>query len=453
MIHVIGASLALAAMSTLGFPVNGPGEPHGDKNPKSGDRDERRTSLFDSDVRVTYQPGEGVTFASMDNNASLRISGRGEAKVYLANRENSEDEFSLAARRARLQADGYVFSRDVTYLIQTELTQNPAILDAVVGWRFFNDEDYEMSAQVGLQKPRSSLQFETDSRYTMFAERSAATRTFSEARAVAALVEGSALPTDEGAPQLFWHAGLMNNDVAGGSTFFQGSIGNVPQIEASTNEANEINFLLGAMFAPNGLPGDGKHMRSWREGDLDHDDVFRLAFGGNLFVGNDSAFVPVNNAVGKIDNDALQLNAFAALKTGTGVAAQTEIFVRSDDPDGFASQDSFGWYAQGSYTTAPGDGMQWGFAGRLSLVTLDGVGPMIVRDGLSRGNTLTAGPAPSVAVADGDLLEFQVALNAFYHKTAMMSQIMYTYQSADAEPGAGFDQDNHGFDILFRLMF
>lgn len=415
MMNPIGLGLAMAATASLGFAGTN-GDPT--KN------DPLLDSLFQSNVTVKYKPGSGVTFQGEKDDFSLNISGRLQAKWYYTSNDNGGTDINtFAVRRARTKLMGNVWSKDITYYVQFEHAAAPDVLDGFVGWNFWHNDDAYIGVNLGLQKFRSGLQADNSSGSLEINERSMATNTFANGRATGALFHGGFGKADNG-HSLLWHLGLMNNDNAAGSAL-NSALG--------TNESNKLDWTLGVMWAGEGSTGP----TSYTEGDLAHNGKLEPVIGANLMIGKDT--------FGGTAIDTTTINIYAGAKFGNGLAAQGEVWIRKDDPTGGTKADSNGWYLQASYTTAPGEGTQWAFIGRVSMVTIDDVNPLLTIIPSMQGTGTFA------AVGTGDITEIQGGVSAYYHEHKLKSQVMVTFQSLN--PDAGTDADNVGIDVMATLAF
>ena len=425
----IGLGLAVAATASLAFAHGeGVGKKDGKDSPSSTE------NLFQEDgLKISYKPGSGVTFDGGDD-YSLNFSGRIQAKWFFSNFEEGEDLNSFAARRARTRFRGHVFNRDVTYYLQMEHTGGTSIKDAAVGWQFWTDEQVFANLALGLRKFRSGLQADQSSSRLEFPERSLATRTFADSRATGAMVEGGLGEAEDGTNTFFWHVGAVNNDTARGSV----AVG-----EERLNRTNKINWILGLHWDPQGEIGDQTH---W-EGDLDHSGEFKSTWGAFFTLGQDSP--------GGTDYTTFTINAHGSTKLGNGLAFQGEFWYRSDDPDvsGATDTSSMGWYLQGSWTSAPGEGTQWGIPIRVSMVDIGDDGTTLLNPigSINGGSFGTFAGANTPWSGSGTVLEAQIGLGAYYYGHKLKSQLAYTYQDVDTDVGT--DTTNHGVDLMFTLLF
>ncbi len=459
--HSIRIGLAMAVTAALGFADNG--DKAKDNGPKNGpnndgteksrtESNELRSSLWRDDVVISYTPGAGVTFTSggdSEDSSSLNISGRLHAKFYYYNQDNGADTATFRARRIRTNFEGHVFNKDITYRVQLDHTGPSQVIDTFAGWRFYKDDDGYINLRLGLQKFGGALQFDTDTLHMEFAERAIATRLFSEARGLGGRLMGALMANENGKRSLFWHAGVMNNDISGGAAPNQLGLPGVTN-RYLENELgnNKLNFNFGIDFSPQGMEGDTE---SWSEGDLEHSGNMESVFGAQYFIGQDR--------IGGVDNDVNMLNIHGAVKLGSGFAAQGEYFMRNDDPAGPGDADSNGWYAQASYTTAPGNGTQWAFGGRVSMVDLDDANPVMggipVESDAAWAASMTRmdQQGNTFFFNHGTITELSGVVSAYYFKHALKTQIQYSYFDIDSSNNNVGDQKNHEVSLLFTLAF
>jgi hypothetical protein len=417
MMNPITFGMAMAATATLGIAGS-----NGDPVKK----DPLLDSLFQSNVTVKYAPGQGVTFEGDKGDFALNISGRLQAGWFYTGLENAADTNSFGVRAARVNLAGHVWNKDIQFYMQIENAGAPGVLDGWVNWDFMHNDDSYLGVIIGTGATPNGLQWSADATQANaeMSQSSIATNTFATARATGAAVHGGFAKKNDGY-QFLWHAGLLNNDISGGSA----AAGRL-----ALNESHELNFTAGIQWA-----GEGAGMGPWSEGDLAHNGKMEPTAGANLFIGSDR--------VGGTEFDTFMVNVYAGAKFGNGVAAQGELWFRTDEPNGGADADSTGWYLQGSYTTAPGSGTQWGFVGRIAMVDMSDANPLLAPVGMVASGAALAG------FATGDVLEIQAGVNAYYHEHKLKTQIMLTFQSVNVDTGGGADSDNLGVDLLTTLMF
>lgn len=430
----IGFGLAVAVTASLGFASTSGDGVDKNRDPKA---DDNRNPLWQEEgVRITFEPGRGVTFEKAGE-AMLNVSGVVQAKFYYANNETLADPASFQARRVRTDFSGYVFNEDIQYRLQVDHSGNSSILDAYGDWHFYNAESNYLGLRFGVQKMRGSLQFDTEGYALEMNERSLATKTFSESRDLGVLLHGGAMAAEDGEYKLHYHFGAMNNGTAfGASGAAPGTLpGQAIAQRAGQNGDNKLMYTAGAFFAHAGASGT----EAWTEGDLAHSGEAESLFGAQVMLGDQT--LP---ATAPVEVETMQFALSGAFKSGSGIAGQAELFFRNDDPTqgGGTDADSTGFYLQGSYTTAPKDGTQYGFVGRYSMVDFDNGAPLF---------GMPAASGTTGLVGAGDVSEFQLGVNAYYHEHMLKTQLNYTFQSVS--PDAGGDADNHGIDIMFTLLF
>ena len=405
---LIGFGLALAATAPF---AHANGGPDGKGNP---------TPL--ADAKVTFKPGQGITFDGGDE-FMLNLTHRIQAKWRFVNEENASDTNGFRVRRARQAASGHIFSKDITYRFDVEHNESSSTKDVWVKWNVWRDDSANMSIRIGQQKTRGGLEWDGTSGAMMHVERSVAARTFAEQRSRGVMLEGRALDDE----MLGFHFGVFNSDPARQSI--------AAGEENNNNGQNEVNFVAGIRFDPNGSVGD---IEWWSQGDLAHNGETKTTAGASVFVGNE------RDAGNTADIETVTININAGAKLGNGMSGQGDVWIRSDDQDGAGEADSTGWTVQGGYTTPPEDGQtQWGFGVRVSMVDFDDA-PIMLSSAPFDGGTASL-------TAAGDVVEVGGAVTAFYHGHAAKTQFGYTFQSIS--PDAGTDVDNHMLEIMTSLIF
>ncbi len=417
--NLFGIGLAFAASASFATANGGPkGEPNGPT----------KVDPWYQGSQVTFAPGKGITF---DGGDGFRLNLQHVIQAqwrYISADAGAPDTNGFRIPRARQIVGGHVWDKNITYRIMFDHadggTTGTARKDFWVKWKFLEGE-MPMSVRLGQGKFRAGRSSDQMGEQLEFVTRSIASRTFATGRSTGALLEGSAL--EDG--MLKWHAGLMNSDTAASS----GAFG-----EENTNTGqNELNFTFGAIFEPMGSMGDDPEMRG--QGDLEHSGELKTSFGVNLYLGNER---PAGT-----DVETTSINLNGEVITGTGISGQGEIWIRNDDVDGGGDADSIGWYAQGGYTLAPVEGeVQWGFAGRVSMVDYDDAPVLMGTPG-----QYVDGPVLLGAATAGDVFEVNLAASAYYHKHALKSQVGVTFQSAS--PTGGTDTDNVIIEVMMTAAF
>ena len=350
-----------------------------------------RNSLYGSieGGSASYQPGKGLTFSTANaEDFTINISGQVQAGFYSVDDDDEliggaagpsvDNSNGFETRAARMRLGGNVFNENITYFIQTDFAGDD-LVDGWAGWQMSKG----LNLRLGQQKMRSSLQADASLSDNVgeMVDSSIATQRFAGGRSTGALLEGNS-------GRFNWHFGAMNNSTAGVDAAGQ----------ANAAGENELGYTLGFSTG-----SDSGNSESWSEGDLKH--------GGNLSWIGGASLLMINEGA----DEASSINVFAGLKSGSGLAAQLEIFIRDDE-----TFDSEGLYGQVSYTAAPTGGTQFGGVARYSTVDVDGA----------------------------ETSELSLGVNGYYHEHAMKTQL----QIATLE-GDGLAGEATRLDLLFTLVF
>jgi hypothetical protein len=407
----IGSLLALAVTTSIALANSGGGGGDDKKNPYQGGS--------------SWKPGAGITLADSDE-FKLTLANQLQVQWAFGANDTAPDTNNFTVRRARTTLSGHVFNKDLMYLLRLDAVDTGAnIKDAWAHWNFSKGESGTLGLRVGQSKTYHGLETTGSSAGLFFVERSAASRTFSDARSRGAWVHGS-----HNENKLRWCAGAQNGDVANGSAGLVNEVG-----EEANNSDNELTFVGSVSFDPMGDTTGGKNGEAFKQGDVTM-DVKELmgTVGAGVMIGNNTDSITNN------DLESTQFNINTAWMFGDGLSAQGEIFIRSDDPAAGSTADTNGWYAQVTKVLPKsGDSnVQWGFGLRINQINID--------------DTITpAAGAPGLGGAAGDVLEVSGVLDAFYHGHACKTQIEYTWQ--DVNPDAGSSDTNHILRIQFQLLF
>ena len=415
----IGSLLAFAVTTSIAL-ANGGGDDD-KKNPYQGGS--------------SWKPGAGITLADSEE-FKLTLSGYLQVQWQFQALDNLPDTNNFVVRRARTTFAGHVFNKDLMYRLTLDATDSGAgngpIKDGWAQWTFSKGENGNFGVRVGQSKTYFGLESTGTSSGLYFVERSAATRTFADSRTRGAWIFGS-----HSENKIRWNAGAQNTDVANGAR------GILENGEETNNADNELNFVANVSFDPMGDITGGKTNESIKQGDLGDIKDTMGTIGGGIEVGNN------RNLGNTQDVDALAININTAWMLGQGITVQGEVFLRSDDPQNAgATEDSTGWYVQGTYTL-PKNGnseIQWGFGLRVNSVNTDNTNAFV--------NTIGAGGQAFgglLAGQPGDVTEVTGVVDAFYHGHAAKTQFEYTWQ--DTNPDTGTSSTNHIIRIMFQVMF
>jgi hypothetical protein len=397
----------------------------------------------------SWKPGQGLQLAQGED-YSLNMSGQIQAGWSYSSNENGADTNSFEIPRARLAFTGHAISKDLTFRLMLDgtddgsttetlvedidpgtvgdqpglrstYTSNGPLKDAWAQWAFSKSEGGNLSLRMGQGLSGYGLESTGSETGLFFVERSTTSRTFGQDRGrdTGAWVHGN-----HSENSIRWVLGAQNDDVAAGSNY---------SAEGAANDDNELTYIGALSFDPMGDTTGGKGNESIMQGDLDGAKDVKGTVGIGYQFGNG------RNADGDADVEANQLNLNTGWMLGNGLTVQGEFFTRTESQDGDSDIDSNGWYAMGTYTLPKsGDSaIQWGFGARLNRLDTDG--------GLA-GNNLTG-----LDGAEGDVTEISLVANAFYHGHTAKTQIELTQQ--DVNPEGGTDSTNYIVRVQFQILF
>ncbi|GAB4143172.1 MAG: hypothetical protein Fur0037_10760 [Planctomycetota bacterium] len=377
---------------------------------------------------VSWKPGSGITFDGGDE-FGLRLSNQLQSQwVYVGNESSAlADTNNFMVRRARTSLDGHVFNRNIGFKLQVDAVDAGAnIKDAWATYSFVNSDRARVGLRFGQGKTGFGLEGSGSSKYLFFVERSAATRTFADARTRGLWFFGSYMEN-----KLRWDGGVMNGDVSKGIAVLDTG-------EEGSNADNELSYTLNVSFDPMGDTTGGKSNFGAQQGDLgDGTKDLVGTIGAGAFFGNNKT------APGSADTESTAFNINTAWRV-SGFQAQGEVFIRNDDPQGGTEEDSIGWYAQAGYALPrSGDSpLQWGFGVRASMIDTDSTATYLAT---------TLGSMAGGFGASGKVTEISAVVNAFYHGHAAKTQLEYTYQDVDNDTGT--DWTNGILRMQFQLLF
>jgi hypothetical protein len=381
------------------------------------------------EASVMAAAGEGFTI-DLGDEYSLTIRNAVQAAWGFNSNDGAADVNDFDIRRARTRMTGHVWDKSMTYRVMLDWARGGgALTDGWFRWQFWESENNDsIAVRMGRQKGHHGREFSGDATEMAHIRRSLATRTLAVNRVEGIWFQGSHL---EGG-KLHWNVGVGNGDVAN-SMFLESGPG-------ASNPDNEINYFFDVRFDPFGDFGD----EQFGFVDLDGMEEAKGTIGAAVMVGNHRG----TGALAGLDVESTSINIYTQW-TYNRFAALAEGFLRSDDPDAAAASetDHTGWTVSGNYAMAPAEegGSQWGFGGRVSMVTADDAnagGPPVVMNNI----VLLGG-------ASGDVLELEGTVSNYYHAHKLKTQLGYVFQSIDFDTAGATDLDNHILELQFQWLF
>lgn len=215
-----------------------------------------------------YQLGKGFTFASQDEKFQLSLAGRMQFRYTFTDFDIKSDTSQWDAKRIRLIAQGYAYSKDLTYKLEFDprayaSDTRKGLIETYLNYRLID----EVQIKVGQMKTPFARQELTSDGALQFVDRS--------------IVVDAFKPTyDIGA--------MLNGKIANGlAYYYAGVFGGAGQ--TSTRNSNDNLFV--ARVAVNPL-GD----MAYSEADLDGSPKPLLSIGANYFRNT------LNKTGGSLDN-------------------------------------------------------------------------------------------------------------------------------------------------------
>lgn len=421
MIHAAGIGLAIATTASLAL-ANNPEDPK-----KNG---EQPVNVLEK-PEIKFTPGKGVT---IDGGEAFKLNLKHQFQVAwrFVNAENAADTNGFRARRIRQAWSGHVWNEDIQYKLNWEFAEAVSVKDAFMTYKFWKSGDNNVKFWIGQGKYKQGMQGYNSSSKLELVERSMATRTFSDRRSTGVQLHGRHMA--EG--KFGWHADILQTDPAARS--------NNSAEESRNNGSNKLNYNFGINFDPWGAS-------KWSEGDLDQTGNADGTFGADYYIGNNGSSTGTATAV---DWDVSQYHLYGAWKNGGGLSLQGEFWGRSEKPAaGGTDSESMGWYAQGSWTTSPDNGTQYGFAARFGMVTNDDNNATTMRGpaGIEGGPSRLS--AAGGNATKGDVTELNLGLSQYYHKHALKTQLMYSYLDTAVDGASALDTTDHGIHLMFTAIF
>ncbi|HLQ37845.1 MAG TPA: hypothetical protein VK348_08595 [Planctomycetota bacterium] len=406
-----------------------------------GDDDKKNPTLYQGGSGgVSFKPGSGITFDGGDE-FRLNLKTYAQTQWTYAVFDNTEDLQTFRIRRIETTMTGNVYNKNLTYKLALDWvdTQGTPLRDMWAQWNFIKDDNNRLGVRLGQSRTFFGLETTGTSSGLELAERSLATRTFTDTRGRGAWIHGGHMEN-----RLRWNFGIQNNDVSAGSTRLIIDSG-----EETSNSGSSLDWVGNVSYDLMGDMTGGKDNEALTQGDLAGTENAMGTIGGGVFIGNDDRVTGVlGSGVSTATIQTVSWNVNTEWKVNH-LALLGEFFSRSDNGSGAApfgtapTETSTGWYVQGSYTLPKsGDSeMQWGLVGRISMISADNTSTVL--------NVMGPQGSQGGLFANEDVTELTAGVNAFYHGHACKTQFNYTYQ--DRNLSVGTDQKNHILQIMFQI--
>jgi phosphate-selective porin OprO and OprP len=158
---------------------------------------------------IDYTLGKGFTFTSQDEKFQLTVGGRMQFRYVFTDVDSlntkATDSSTFNAQRLRLIFQGYAYSKDLTYKLETDVRElagsTPAkgLLDAYINYKFMD----EVQILLGQTKARNSRSYLISDGALMFVDRAPYVTKLAHGYDIGAFVHGDILK------------GLVKYDIAG----------------------------------------------------------------------------------------------------------------------------------------------------------------------------------------------------------------------------------------------
>ena len=291
---------------------------------------------------VDYKLGKGFTFTSPDEKFQLSIGGRLQARYSFLDQDSaSQDVSEWKIRRMKLWMRGYAYTKNLTYLLQTDMTQssnNKFIEHAYLDYKLVD----EFQVLVGQTKIPFGRQWLNPSGNLQFVDRALVSDFFRPGYDIGVKLHGNIAK------------GLLNYDLG-----WYGGKG-----QGITSTDNNNSFGVRVTVDPLGNMAYG-------EGDLDNTAKPLVSFGAGYFhdrLGKTAAATLVNNNLNigflssatsangfatteKIDIDLAGLDAAIKWRGFYGIGEYLVGQAKGDDSD--ADIRAQGFLAQAGYCVIP----------------------------------------------------------------------------------------------------
>lgn len=112
-------------------------------------------ALADDVKPPTYAPGQGFTFQTADDSFKLSLGGRVQVQYAYSGVDNqperigfTQDTSTFRIRRAYTWLKGNAFTKDLTYMVQADLSGSPQLLEAFLNYRLMDELQVEAGQDI-----------------------------------------------------------------------------------------------------------------------------------------------------------------------------------------------------------------------------------------------------------------------------------------------------------------
>ncbi len=281
-----------------------------------------------SSPKIDYKLGKGFTFTSADEKFQLSFGGRMQYRYTFMDNDEASDYSNFEAKRIRLIAQGYAFTKDFSYKMEIDPVQlaksdgRGGLLDCFVNYKLMN----ELQFLVGQTKVKYGYTLIQADSQLMFVDRVPFWSKLIPSYEIGAFVYGSAFKDF-----VSYYTSVTNGD---GQT--------------NAGSTNHNAFAARVMLSPLGK-------MSTQEADLDISKKPLFTIGANYFYNNLNAGES-SSSYGTVWNNYKDLHNFGfdAHFKWMGAAIQGEaLFSQGDNKTTDVTKRAMGWYAQAGYMITP----------------------------------------------------------------------------------------------------
>jgi len=301
-----------------------------------------------------YKLGKGFTFTTPEEKFQLTLGGRMQFRYTFNDFDTKQDTSQWDAKRIRLIAQGYAYTKDLTYTLEFDprayaTAANKGLINAWMNYKLIN----EAQLMVGQFKSPWSRQELISDGSLQFVDRSIAVDAFKASYEIGAMLNGKIADG-----LAYYYAGVFNgagqtstrssNDNLFVARAVVNPLGDFPNSEADIEMSPKPLLSIGANYFRNTVNKTAAATATTTG--LDVPNANYAASGGWLFKGtvNSAAFAAVND---KLDIDSY--GADLAFKW-MGISLQGEyLLAQAENQRSGGLLRAQGYYAQAGYMVLP----------------------------------------------------------------------------------------------------